>query len=86
MSIIGFKRVIKLNSSGRKYVFFFNYRRTWWWNIVHYNYFHKVLFREFYHKKPKLKNRNYYLYKKLDDIITLRNVKWLRILIFKLEK
>jgi len=26
----------------------FKYRKTWWWRFVHYNYFHKQLFRKYY--------------------------------------
>lgn len=66
------------------------YRKTKWWKFIHYNYFHKKLFKEFYVRKQKNftpdKLKKYELYKKLDNLITLRNIDWLRILIWKLEK
>ncbi len=66
----------------------FRYRRTWWWKIVHYNYFHKKLFKEYYVQRRKFTDkqlRKYQLYIKLDDLITLRKVDWLRKFIWYLE-
>jgi len=68
----------------------FLYRKTRWWKFIHYNYFHKKLFKEFYvqRKRPFTGKeiKKYHLYQKLDDLITLRKVDWLRILIWKLER
>jgi hypothetical protein len=66
----------------------FKYRGCWWWKIVHYNYFHKKIFKNYYVQKNRLTDkqiRKYQLYIKLDDLITLRKVDWLRIFIWKLE-
>lgn len=67
----------------------FNYRKTKWYKKIHYNYFHKRLFKEFYTQKKKVFTKNeiqkYRLFIILDDLFTLRNIKWLRILIWKLE-
>jgi len=66
----------------------FQYRRTLWWHFIHYNYFHKKLFKKFYPKKAKPTEKQikkYHLYQKIDDIITLRNWNWLRIFIWKLD-
>lgn len=81
--IFEIKKVIKYNSDKRKNKLFFYYRRTWWWHFIHYNYFHRILFKELYPRKPKLKNRNYELYKKLDNLITLRNVGFIRRFVWK---
>jgi hypothetical protein len=57
------------------------YRGTWWWKKVHYNYFHRKLFKNYYGSKKKFskwKIKKYQLYIKLDDLITLRKVDWLR--------
>ncbi len=67
----------------------YKYRKTWWWRKVHYNYFHKRLFKEFYVQNKKLTSKQikkYHLYQKIDDLITLRKINWIRILIWKLEK
>ena len=72
------------------------YRGCWWWRVVHYNYFHKKLFKNFYlsdatrekrHLPPptKFEIKKYHLYQKIDDIITLRRWDRVRILIWKLE-
>lgn len=66
----------------------FRYRRTWWWKKVHYNYFHKKLFKEYYVQRRRFTEkqiRKYELYKKLDNLITLRKVDWLRKFIWYLE-
>ena len=66
-----------------------NRKKRWWWNIVHYNYFHKKLFKEYYIQKKsftKWQTRKYKLYILLDDLITLRFSKlWLKTQ-FKLER
>ena len=65
------------------------YRKTKWWNLVHYNYFHKKLFKDYYNKKKNFTNKEikkYKLFQKIDDLITLRNWTWLRVFIWKLEK
>ena len=65
----------------------FRYRGNWWWKKVHYNYFHKRLFKEYYvqHKRFTEKEyKKYQLFIKLDDLITLRKVGWLRRFIWKL--
>ena len=62
------------------------YRRTIWWKFIHYNYFHKQLFKYYYVKTKKHNTKEikkYKLYQQIDDIITLRKIDWLRILIFK---
>jgi hypothetical protein len=68
----------------------FRYRRTLWWKFVHYNYFHKQLFKKYYIQKRRKpfsdkEIKKYELYKKLDDLITLRKVDWLRDFIWRLE-
>ena len=67
----------------------FKYRKTLWWKFIHYNYFHKRLFKEFYIRRRTHFSENeikkYHLFQKIDDLITLRKVKWIRVLIFKLE-
>lgn len=67
----------------------YKYRKTKWWSKVHYNYFHRKLYREFYVQNKKFTPRQifkYRLYQKLDNLITLRNVGWLREFIWRLEK
>jgi hypothetical protein len=67
----------------------FLYRKTRWWKFIHYNYFHKKLFKKYYVQHGRLKEkeiRQYHLYQKIDDLITLRKVDWIRTLIWKLEK
>jgi len=84
-------QTINNNLTGKEHVFKikFIYRKTWWWKVVHYNYFHKRLFREFYiqRKKPFTKEeiKKYHRFQKIDDLITLRNVRWLREYIWRLE-
>jgi hypothetical protein len=60
-----------------------------WWKFIHYNYFHKRLFKEYYTQKKrnftKQEIKKYKLFIKLDYLISLKNIKWLSILIFKLE-
>ena len=66
----------------------YKYRNSLWWNFIHYNYFHKRLFKEFYTQKKRKHTEKqikmYHLFSKIDDLITLRNVKWIRVLIFKI--
>jgi hypothetical protein len=66
----------------------FQYRKTWWWHFIHYNYFHKRLFKEFYRRKVKFSAsqvKKYHLFQKIDDIITLRKWDWLRNIIWQLD-
>ena len=68
----------------------FRYRKTLWWKFVHYNYFHKQLFKKYYIQKRRKpfsdkEIKKYQLYIKLDDLITLRKVDWLREFIWRLE-
>jgi len=65
----------------------FRYRKTWWWKLIHYNYFHKRLFKEFYKRKSfsEKQVKKYHSFQKLDDLITIRNWEWLRIFIWKLD-
>ncbi len=68
----------------------FLYRKTAWWRLIHYNYFHRKLFKEFYvqRKRPFTEEqiKKYRRYEKLDNLITLRKIDWLRILIWRLER
>lgn len=65
------------------------YTKTKWWKFIHYNYFHKKLFKEYYVRKRRnftdKEIRKYKLYQKLDDLITLRKVDWLRIILWGIE-
>jgi len=66
----------------------FNYRKTKWWKFIHYNYFHKQLLKYYYIRKSNFTNKQvkkYKMYQKIDNLITLRNITWLRVLIFKLS-
>ena len=68
----------------------FIYRKTKWRRFIHYNYFHRKLFKEFYvqRKRPFTEKqiKKYRRYQKLDDLITLRKIGWLRILIWKVDR
>jgi hypothetical protein len=68
----------------------YNYRHSLWWKIVHYNYFHRRLFKEYYTQKKRKWSpkqiRKYKLFIKIDNIITLRRIKWLNVFIFMLER
>lgn len=65
----------------------FKYRKTWWWHFVHYNYFHRRLFKKFYVRKKhsEAEIRKYHIFQFIDDLITLRSCKWLRVFIWKLD-
>jgi len=67
----------------------FGYRKTLWWRFVHYNYYHKRLFKEFYTQKKRDYTEKdiekYHKFQKYDDLITLRNIDWLRKFIFYIE-
>jgi len=65
-----------------------NRKKIWWWNFVHYNYFHKKLFKEYYGNRKKFtpkQIKKYHFYQWIDDIITLRKVGWYHTVLFKLE-
>jgi len=66
----------------------YRYRKSWWWKKVHYNYFHKRLFKEYYVRRKSFTEKEIRKYKRFiryDNFITLRKVGWLRRLIFFLE-
>ena len=81
---------VSINLTRKEYIFKikFDYHKTWWWKKVHYNYFHRRLFKEYYVKRKSFSEKQIKKYKrfqKIDDIITLRKVGWLRRVIFFLE-
>ena len=62
------------------------YRGYRWWKFIHYNYFHKQLFKKYYVRKKILspseikKYKRYIIY---DNLITLRNIRLLRLFIWR---
>ena len=57
------------------------YRDTKYWNFIHYNYFHKRLFTEFYVKDKtftRIEIVKYHLFQFIDDLITLRKIGFVR--------
>ena len=68
----------------------FQYRKKlWWWKVVHFNYFHKRLFKEYYVQKKnfsKAEIRKYQIFIVLDNLITFRYFKWYHNILFYFEK
>ena len=77
------KEIIFKTRNAPKWLRIQNRKKRWWWKIVHYNYFHKKLFKEYYVQKKSFTEkqiRKYQLYIKLDNLITLRWCKlWFKI-------